>query len=262
MHQTTNAPPAPPPRIFGLMEGSRAASEYGWFLAARQWLAKGRSGAGRAVLVLPGLEAADWSTKPLRTLLSSVGYHTYGWGLGRNVGPTDRIITGLDELLLRIRDTHRAPVSVVGQSLGGSLGRELARRHPGAIDRLISLGTPVTITDLRQSRAGKTYRKYASEHLPQFAFERWSKAPQPPIPATSIYSRSDGVVHWNACHYSADPLTENIVVHASHIGLGVHPAAVYAVLDRLAAPIHNWARFAPPTSLRAYFPTSREAARG
>jgi pimeloyl-ACP methyl ester carboxylesterase len=262
MHQTTNAPVAPPPRIFGLIEGPRAASEYGWFLASRRWLAKGRSGAGRPVLVLPGLEAADWSTKPLRNLLSSVGYHAYGWGLGRNVGPTDRIITGLDEVLLRIRDSHGAPVSVVGQSLGGSLGRELARRHPGAVDRLISLGCPVTITDLRQSRAGKTYLRYASEHLPQYAFERWAKAPQPPIPSTSIYSRSDGVVQWNACRYSGDPLTENIEVHASHFGLGVHPAALYAVLDRLEVPVSDWARFAPRASLRAYFPTLREEARG
>ena len=177
----------------------RAASEYGWFLASRWWLAQGRSGADRPVLVVPGLDAADRSTKPLRSLLSSAGDHPYGWGLGRNVGPTERIITGLDELLLQIRDRHQAPVSVIGQSLGGLLGRELARRHPGAVDRLITLGSPVTITSLRQSRAGKAYLRHAGQHLPQFAFERWTKAPQPPIPSTSIYSRSDGIARWETC---------------------------------------------------------------
>ena len=153
MHRTANAPAVPPPLAFGLTEGLRAASEYGWFLASRRWLARGRSGAGRPVLVVPGLDAADRSTKPLRNLLSSVGYHAYGWGLGRNVGPAERIITGLDELLLQIRDRHQAPVSVIGQSLGGLLGRELARRHPGAVGRLITLGSQVTMTSLRQSRA-------------------------------------------------------------------------------------------------------------
>ena len=260
MYRTTNAAEAPPPLIFGLMEGSRAGSEYGWFLASRRWLARGRHGAGRPVLVLPGLGAADWSTKPLRNLLSSVGYHTYGWGLGRNVGPTETIITGLDELLLKIRDKHQAPVSVIGQSLGGFLARELARRHPGAVDRLITLGSPVTINDLRQSRAGKAYLRHADEHLPQFAFELWTKAPQPPIPATSIYSCSDGIVQWRACCYPGGPLTENIEVYGSHFGMGFHPAAVYAVLDRLEVPVDNWAKFVPPAWLRGYFPTSRVAA--
>ena len=260
MHRTANAPAVPPPLAFGLTEGLRAASEYGWFLASRRWLARGRSGAGRPVLVVPGLDAADRSTKPLRNLLSSAGYHAYGWGLGRNVGPAERIITGLDELLLQIRDRHQAPVSVIGQSLGGLLGRELARRHPGAVGRLITLGSQVTMTSLRQSRAGQAYLRHAGQHLPQFAFERWTKAPQPPIPSTSIYSRSDGIVRWETCRYPAGPLTENIEVHGSHLGLGVHPAAVYAVLDRLEAAAGDWAKFTPPASLRGYFPASSPVA--
>ena len=255
MRSATKAREMPPPLIFGLSEGARALSEYGWFLTSRWWLTRGRDGAGRTVLVLPGLEAADWSTKPLRNLLSSVGYRAYGWGLGPNVGPTERILTGLDELLVQIRDRHHTPVSVVGQSLGGLLGRELALRHPGAVDRLITLGTTVAITSLRQSRAARAYARHVNEHLPDFAFERWTAAPQPPIPATSIYSRTDGIVHWEACKYPGEPLTENIEVCGSHFGLAVHPAALYAVLDRLEVTVDDgrWAKFAPPAALRGYF---------
>ena len=144
---------------------------------------------------------------------------------------------------------------MIGQSLGGLLGRELARRHRGAVDRLITLGSQVTMTSLRQSRARPTSGTPA-EHLPQFAFEHWTKAPQPPIPSTSIYSRSDGIVRWETCRYPAGPLTENIEVYGSHLGLGVHPAAVYAVLDRLEAAAGDWAKFTPPASLRGYFPAS------
>jgi hypothetical protein len=49
------------------------------------------------------------------------------------------------------------------------------------------------------------------------------------IEAVSIYSRSDGIVDWNAC---VDPHARNIEVSSSHCGMSVHPA-VYHVLDEL-----------------------------
>jgi pimeloyl-ACP methyl ester carboxylesterase len=252
--------PAPPPLVLGLVEGARVVSEVGWFLSVRHWLAKGRDGAGRPVLVIPGLRASDWSTRSLRSLLRSVNYDAHGWGLGINIGPTQAIVSGLDELLLSIRDRHDAPVSVVGQSLGGFMGAELARRNPGAVDRLITLGGPMAIVDLRQSRAGAEYNKHRHKHLSEFEFETWRQAPHPKIPSTSIYSRSDGIVHWRACHYPESELTENIEVYGSHVGMAFSPPAVYAVLDRLAVPVGEWRKFQAPRLLRGYFPTPRQAA--
>ena len=184
MTQFTNVPIAPPHPVFGLAEGSRALSELGWLVLARRWLARGRTGHGRPVLVLPGQLADDWTTAPLRRLLSSIGYRTYGWGLGRNIGPTLKAIDGLDRLVEELRDRHRSPLSVIGQSLGGFLGAELERRHPGAVDRLITLASPVAITSPRQSRAYRFYDRYACEHLPEYAFDIWTKAAPPSIPST------------------------------------------------------------------------------
>ena len=73
----------------------------------------------------------DRSTRPLRRLLNTAGYAAYGWKLGTNVGPTRRIINGIDAVLDDITDVHGEPVSVIGWSLGGILGHDLARRHPG-----------------------------------------------------------------------------------------------------------------------------------
>ena len=56
-----------------------------------------------------------------------------------------------------------------------------------------------------------------------------------PVPATSIYSRTDGIVNWRTSVLRPSATAENIEVHlASHIGLGVNPAALWAVADRLA----------------------------
>ena len=72
------------------------------------------------------------------------------------------------------------------------------------------------------------------------------------MPTTSIYSRTDGIVAWQISVQTAGPLSENIEVEASHIGLGVHPAALYAVADRLSQHEAEWQPF-DRTGLRQFF---------
>ena len=55
------------------------------------------------------------------------------------------------------------------------------------------------------------------------------------MPATSIPSRYDGIVHWQTCLDTPGGRCENISVMASHLGLG-HPASIWAIADRLAQP--------------------------
>ena len=70
-------------------------------------------------------------------------------------------------------------------------------------------------------------------------------AKAPPVPTTSIYSRTDGVVAWQCSVQAADQdaKTENIEVQASHLGLGVNPTVLYAVADRLAQAEGQWRPF-------------------
>jgi hypothetical protein len=61
-------------------------------------------------------------------------------------------------------------------------------------------------------------------------FRRDLQAPLPAaVRAVSIYSRSDGIVSWEAC---LDPSAEHVEVESSHTGMSVNPA-VYRVLGRL-----------------------------
>jgi hypothetical protein len=63
------------------------------------------------------------------------------------------------------------------------------------------------------------------------------------VPATSIYSRSDGVVAWQSCLDTPGPQSENVEVWSSHCGLGHHPAALLVIADRLAQPEGAWRPF-------------------
>ena len=77
----------------------------------------------------------------------------------------------------------------------------------------------------------------------------------PPVPTTSIYSRTDGIVAWRCSLNEPGPLVENIEVHASHVGMGMNPLALYAVADRLAQPSGRWQPFAASGARRWFFRT-------
>ena len=66
----------------------------------------------------------------------------------------------------------------------------------------------------------------------------------PPVPTTSIYTKTDGVVAWKgSIQRPGKTQTENICVPASHIGLGVNPLVMYALADRLAQAEGKWTPF-------------------
>ena len=136
---------AMPPRTdwhTAIAREARAAPELAAFaLTAGPLLMGLPRGDGHPVLVLPGLGGADTSTAPLRWFLGQLGYNTFGWGLGENVGFGRHVTDGLDELLAAKRE--RGPVSVVGWSLGGLHAVDLAHRRPDAVRSLITLGSPL-----------------------------------------------------------------------------------------------------------------------
>ena len=65
-----------------------------------------------------------------------------------------------------------------------------------------------------------------------------------PVPTTSIFSRTDGIVNWQTCLLRPSDTAENIEVYlASHIGLGVNSAALWAIADRLAQTEGEFSQF-------------------
>ena len=74
---------------------------------------------------------------------------------------------------------------------------------------------------------------------------------------TCIYSRTDGIVSWPACAESLGRRRENIEIMGSHLGMTNNPAALIAVVDRLAQPVDRWRKFASPPALSWLYPTAR-----
>jgi len=244
---------APPSWLF-VTDPARAMAEFGLLVATmplRQLLPIGDA---HPVLVLPGLLADDDSTWTLRRMLRGLGYRVHGWRLGRNLGPTAATVTGLQNRLLDLRSRYDSEVSVIGWSLGGIFARTLARDNPAAVRQVITLGSPIRLAHESQSRARRAFDRYAHLHVVPKDLPLESGLEALPVPATSIYSRYDGIVAWQACLDPPSARAENIAVVSSHLGFGHHPAVIWAVADRLAQPLGQWAPFRAPAALRPLYP--------
>jgi triacylglycerol esterase/lipase EstA (alpha/beta hydrolase family) len=245
-----------PSNMLALLEG-RAFSELGAFWLMRPWLSTTPRGDGHPVLVLPGLLADDVSTKPLRDFLKSHGYRAHGWKLGRNRGLRGTVESDmssrLDELFARYGGRK---VSLVGWSLGGLYARQLAKLAPEKVRCVITLGSPFAGSP-KSTNAWQAYEWASGSRIDAPSLLSAGLADAPPVPTTSIFSRTDGVCAWQSCLNVEGPLAENIEVNGSHCGLGYHPAAVYAVADRLVQPEGAWKKFDRTTGWRPLtFPSS------
>ncbi|MGI9644688.1 MAG: esterase/lipase family protein [Ilumatobacteraceae bacterium] len=251
-----NAPVAAPSGLLTVLE-VRAVAERGAMTAALPLLRRLPPGDGHPVLVLPGFVAGDQSTEPLRRLLRSLNYRAFAWRLGRNLGPTPDIVAGMVRRFEEIHEKHGGPISLVGWSLGGIYARELGRRFPSAVRQVITLGSPIRMVAGDRSAASRTWDSLRPSHDPEVIDRRSiPEAEREPLamPATSIYTRTDGIVHWSTCLADRGTRSENIEVYGSHCGLGYNTSALLAVADRLAQTNGDWRHFKAPFWLRAAFP--------
>ncbi|MET0540503.1 MAG: alpha/beta fold hydrolase [Variovorax sp.] len=229
-----------PPSRWLMLAEARALYEAGAALALWPLLQLTPRGDGHAVLVLPGLGAGDRSTELMRRFLRGRGYDAHGWGLGQNLGPRAGVEARMLRKLKSLHATH-GKVSLVGWSLGGVYARMMASMQPDMVRGVVTLGTPFTGSP-RATRAWHIYEQVSGQRADDDS-RRHLVTPTPPVPTTSIFSRTDGVVSWRCSVEQPGPAAENIEVLASHLGLGAHPAVLYALADRLALPQGEWRPF-------------------
>lgn len=246
-----------PPNAFLLMLEGRAPWEWAAMMASMPWLRRLPRGDGHPVMVFPGLGANDMTTAPLRRLLDQLGYVTQAWGQGFNFGPRAGVLDQCKRDILALHERHGEKVSLLGWSLGGIYARELAKECPDHTRCVVTLGTPFT-GHPRATNAWRFFELVSGHDVGDAEMLAQIRQP-PPVPTTSIYSKSDGIVAWRCSVMDPGPLAENIEVHASHLGLGMNPLALYALADRLAADPEDWQHFQPHGARRWFFRTGHPA---
>lgn len=236
----------------------RAVFEWQSFYALRGLLKRLPKGDGHPVIVFPGFVSSDNATKPLRGLLNDLGYQTHGWGLGMNVLFGEELEAEMIALVREVAQKSAQKVSLVGWSLGGLYAREIAKSCPDQVRSVISLGSPISGKP-QHSNAHGLFKAFNGEPT-DIDYTRYYQLRQaPPMPTTSIFSHSDGVVAWEGSLQKETEMAESIVVPSSHLGMGVNPLVMYLLADRLSQAEGEWSKFNTRGFRRLFFKKSRAA---
>ena len=193
-------------------------------------------GHGRAVMLIPGFLAGDWTLLTPHSWLRRMGYRPRLAGVAFNVTYSEVLLRPLITALRQLHRRTQSRVALIGHSRGGVLAKVIAHRRPELVEQVITLGSPLndpfdvhplTVAGVRAAHLYNVFR-FGHPASVEMRFLRDLAAP-PRVPTTSIYSRSDGVVSWRAC---LRPDLNGIEVRGSHVGLALNPE-VYRILAQL-----------------------------
>ena len=257
---TTPEQLSPPSRSLFLLE-SRAALDAVRMLRplVGASLARKPEPADTLVVVVPGFGSGDRYTLPLRRYLARKGFQAEGWGLGTNLAGTNLPHTQDDiserwqfeqredyqgeagvpymidlayERVLKRHEETGKNVSMIGWSLGGYVARELARDMPDIVERVITMGSPV-IGGPKYTAVARVFERDGLDA--DWIEEEIARRESNPInqPITAIYSRTDGIVGWQAAIDHHSPNVRHIEVDAAHLGMGFNPQIWVEVLAAL-----------------------------
>jgi triacylglycerol lipase len=205
-------------------------------------------GQGEPVVVVPGFMGNDLYLSEMFLWLRRIGYAPYFSGIDLNIDCPD---TTADQLLATVSRAQRETgqkVRLIGHSLGGMLARSIAQQFPTHVSAVISLGSPFNgvaevhpiipaatemLRGLLGHRDTRNLRPSCFSGHCMCDFVRDMMAPGEYSGAHfAIYSKTDGVVHWENCAEEDDALNDE--VQATHMGMAWN-ANVYRVIARRLA---------------------------
>jgi triacylglycerol lipase len=203
-------------------------------------------GDGSPVLCLPGFLGSDSYLGLLRGWLQFIGYQPYLSDISiAAVGSPFVLIERAVRRADRIATATNQRLTIVGHSLGGLIGRAVARVRPDLVAHVVTLGSALGSPLGRDHRSAAHPLVRAIAHLllresrtpaglrTERELERLLFCARLPdsIRVTCIYSRLDAVVDWRSCQENA-PHTTVYAVPGTHCGLAWN-AVVYRLLGRV-----------------------------
>ena len=192
-----------------------------------------RAKEARTVMLLPGFGTHPVRMRYMAQQLERAGHKVKRWGLGFNLGPTEQNLSYLEGRLVELRERYDRPVLLVGWSLGGLFARELARRRPDIVAKVVTMGSPFS----GNPRANNAWRLYhlVTGHSVEAPPIDADLSVKPPVPTVALWSPRDGIVSArSSCGWPGERDRE-VALRCTHLGFAYSPEAISAVLRELEA---------------------------
>ncbi|MDC8754501.1 alpha/beta hydrolase [Erythrobacter sp. sf7] len=185
------------------------------------------------VMILPGFATHPVRMRYLARQLEAAGHHTKRWGLGFNWGPDEERFAFLEARLADLHARHGRPVVLVGWSLGGLFAREIAKRRPEAVAKVITMGSPFS----GSPRANNVWRAY--QFITGYSVDAppvdADLAAKPPVETVALWSPNDGAIAPRCAAGRAGERDRAIALRCTHMGFTYDPQVIHTLLGELEA---------------------------
>lgn len=188
----------------------------------------------QTIILLPGFGHGPSRMRYMAERLEEAGHTVKSWGMGRNWGVAEESLERLEERLLDVCERYGGPVALVGWSLGGLYAREIAKRHPELISKVITMGSPFS----GSPRANNVWRVYQA-----VAGHRVDEAPidtdisvKPPVETIAMWSPNDGAIGSRCAAGKPGERDRAIALRCTHSGFTYAPKSILTVLAELDRP--------------------------
>lgn len=222
---------ARPPR------GALLAAELGYLVEPlrrlfRRWTPAPAINA-RTVMLLPGFGAHPVRMRFMARQLEAAGHKVKRWGQGFNLGVAPDTLDRIERRLLEVHARYGQPVHLVGWSLGGVFAREVAKRHPGKVAKVVTMGSPFS-GHPRANNGWRAYHLVAGHRVEEPPVE-CSVSIKPPVETVALWSPRDGIVHPRCARGKPGERDRAIALRCTHMGFVQSRESIQAVLKELDA---------------------------
>ncbi len=181
--------------------------------------------------MLPGFISTPGTLRYLSQNIERAGHKAKRWKLGLNTGPSPERIAALEARLLDVQRAYGVKPILLGWSLGGLFARELAKRQPDAVAKVITLGSPFS-GDPRANNAWRLYQ-FVTGHAVDNPPVGGTISEKPPVETVAFWSARDGVVAPRCARGTAGERDRAIAVRCTHMGYSYDHDAIEAILREL-----------------------------
>ncbi|MBV7266531.1 esterase/lipase family protein [Erythrobacter ani] len=183
------------------------------------------------VLILPGFATSASRMRYMARQIERARHKAKRWKLGWNWGPSDTTLDRLSDRLDEVFARYDRPAVLLGWSLGGLYARELAKRKPELVSKVITMGTPFS----GSPRANNVWRLYqfVTGHRVDKPPVEGDFAVKPPVETVALWSPNDGAIAPRSAAGYPGERDRAIALRCTHMGFSYSPEAIQAVLSEL-----------------------------
>ncbi len=185
----------------------------------------------RRIMLLPGFGAHPVRMRWMARQLEKAGHTAKSWGMGVNLGATAERFAKAEQRLLDLFARRDEPIVLVGWSLGGVMARELAKKHPDKVEKVVTMGSPFSGSP-RANNGWRAYQAIAGHRVDEPEIETVI-AEKPPVETVAFWSPRDGIVAPKSACGKPEERDRAIALRCTHMGFVLSNEAMAALLSEL-----------------------------